>query len=205
MIHEFIDKFQHLDQLVAWAGYFGLTLIVFCETGLLAGFFLPGDSLLVTAGLVASQGTLDYLTLNGLLMVAAIVGDNTGYLIGYFVGPKLFKRQDSLFFKKEYLDKTHQFFEKYGGKTIVLARFVPIIRTFAPTVAGVGRMTYKKFIAYNVIGGIAWVFSMLSIGYFLGNTIPNIEKHLHIVVAIVIFVSFLPVLNEWFKSRKPKT
>src|SRR3989338_5821852 len=125
MIHEFIDKFQHLDQLVAWAGYFGLTLIVFCETGLLAGFFLPGDSLLVTAGLVASQGTLDYLTLNGLLMVAAIVGDNTGYLIGYFVGPKLFKRQDSLFFKKEYLDKTHQFFEKYGGKTIVLARFVP--------------------------------------------------------------------------------
>ena len=204
MIQEFIARFHHLDQLVTWAGYAGLTIIVFCETGLLAGFFLPGDSLLVTAGLVASQGTLDYFVLNGLLIAAAILGDSTGYLIGYLVGPKLFKKEDSLFFKKKYLEKTHHFFEKYGGKTIILARFVPIVRTFAPTVAGVGRMAYRKFIAYNVIGGALWVFSMLLIGYFLGHTIPNIEKHLHLVIAIVIVVSFLPLLNEWRKSRSKK-
>lgn len=206
MIQEFIARLHHLDQLVAWAGYVGLTVIVFCETGLLAGFFLPGDSLLVTAGLVASQGTLDYFVLNGLLIAAAVLGDSAGYLIGYGVGPKLFKKEDSFFFKKEYLEKTHRFFEKYGGKTIILARFVPIVRTFAPTVAGVGRMTYRKFISYNVIGGALWVFSMLSIGYFLGNTIPNIEKHLHLVIAIVIVVSFLPLVNEWriSQSRKPQ-
>ena len=202
MIQELIVKFHHLDQLIAWAGYLGLTIIVFCETGLLAGFFLPGDSLLVTAGLVASQGKLNYLVLNGLLIAAAIMGDSAGYLIGYLTGPKLFKKEDSLFFKKEYLNKTHQFFEKYGGKTIILARFVPIVRTFAPTVAGVGRMTYRKFISYNVIGGIAWVLSMTSIGYFLGATIPNIERHLHLVIGIVIIVSFLPVVNELYRAKK---
>src|SRR3989338_6120823 len=145
MIHEFIDKFQHLDQLAAWAGYAGITMIVFCETGLLAGFFLPGDSLLVTAGLVASQGGLNFFILNGLLMIAAVAGDSAGYWIGYFVGPRLFKREDSFFFHKDHLERTHRFFEKHGGKTIILARFVPIVRTFAPTVAGVGRMTYRTF------------------------------------------------------------
>ncbi len=199
---EIFSKFQHLDQLVAWGGYVGLTIIVFCETGLLAGFFLPGDSLLVTAGLVASQGNLNFLILNGLLMTAAITGDTTGYFIGYFIGPKIFNREDSLFFKKESVEKTHNFFEKYGGKTIILARFVPMVRTFAPTVAGVGRMSYKKFLSYNIIGGVGWVLGMTSVGYFLGRTIPNIEKHLHLVVAIVILVSFLPLLGEWFKARK---
>lgn len=199
---EFLLRFQHPDQLIAWGGLFAVTLIVFCETGMLAGFFLPGDSLLVTAGLVASQGQFSFLALNGLLMLAAIIGDSTGYLIGYWVGPRLFKREDSFFFKKKHLERTHQFFEKYGGKTIILARFIPIVRTFAPTVAGVGRMDYKKFLFFNVIGGIGWVFSMTGIGYFLGATIPNIEKNLHVVLAIVIFISFLPIIIEWAKSRK---
>ena len=198
---EFLLRFQHPDELIAWGGLFAVTMIVFCETGLLAGFFLPGDSLLVTAGIVASQGKFNFLVLNGLLMLAAVLGDSTGYLIGHIIGPKLFKRDESLFFKKKHLDRTHQFFEKYGGKTIVLARFVPIVRTFAPTVAGVGRMNYKKFLCFNVFGGIGWVLAMTGIGYFLGSTIPNIEKHLHIVIGLVIFISFLPLLNEWRKSR----
>ncbi len=202
MMAEFFSRLHHLDQLVAWAGYTGLTIIVFCETGLLAGFFLPGDSLLVTAGLVASQGLLDIYLLNSLLIAAAIVGDSTGYLIGWYAGPKIFKKKDSLFFRREYLEKTHAFFERYGGKTIILARFVPIVRTFAPTVAGVGRMSYKKFLFFNVVGGVGWVVSMTSIGYFLGASIPNIEKHLHIVIAVVIVISFLPILFEWVKARK---
>ncbi len=201
---EFFSKLHHLDELIAWAGYVGVTAIVFCETGLLAGFFLPGDSLLVTAGLVASQGKLDIVKLNLLLMAAAILGDSVGYAIGHFMGPRLFRKEDSFFFKKEYVEKTHAFFEKHGGKTIILARFVPIIRTFAPTVAGVGRMSYGKFLTFNVIGGLAWVLSMTMIGYSLGRTIPNIEKHMHIVVGVVIVVSFLPLVHEFLQSRKNK-
>lgn len=204
MLHEFISKLNHLDQLIAWAGYVGVTAIVFSETGLLAGFFLPGDSLLVTAGLVASQGTLNILYLNILLVAAAIAGDNTGYFIGHHAGPRLFKREDSLFFHKKHLERTHEFFEKHGGKTLILARFVPIVRTFAPTVAGVGRMKYRRFLAYSICGGCAWVLSMTSIGYFLGRTVPNIEKHLHILVGIVIIISFLPVLMELHKAKKKK-
>lgn len=203
-MNEFFSKLHHLDQLVAWAGYAGMTLIVFCETGLLAGFFLPGDSLLVTAGLVASQGKLNFFLLNILLMAAAIVGDTVGYWIGYHAGPRIFKKEDSFFFRREYLDRTRHFFEKYGGKTIILARFVPIIRTFAPTVAGVGKMAYRRFLFFNVFGGIFWVLSMTSVGYFLGQAIPNIDKHLHIVIAIVIIVSFLPLLKEWLTARRVK-
>lgn len=202
MIEEFFFRLQHLDQLIAWAGYAGLTVIVFAETGLLAGFFLPGDSLLVTAGFVASQGKLDFLFLNILLSAAAIAGDSTGYAIGYFAGPKIFKKEDSFFFRREYLEKTHRFFEKYGGKTIVLARFVPIVRTFAPTVAGVGRMSYKKFLFFNVFGGILWVFGMTFTGYFLGRIIPDADKKIHWIILIVIVVSFLPILIEWARSRK---
>lgn len=201
---EFFSKIHHLDELIAWGGYVGVTAIVFCETGILAGFFLPGDSLLVTAGLVASQGKLDIWTLNGLLIAAAILGDSVGYAIGHFAGPRLFKREDSFFFRREYVQKTHDFFEKHGGKTIILARFVPIIRTFAPTVAGVGKMSYRKFLSYNVIGGVFWVLSMTSIGYFLGKAVPDIEKHLHWVLIIVVIVSFLPILHEWRKARRQK-
>ncbi len=202
MFSEFFSKLNHLDQLVAWAGYFGMTAIVFCETGLLAGFFLPGDSLLVTAGLVASQGLLDILALNLLLVAAAIAGDSTGYFIGYHAGPRLFNREDSFFFHKKHLERTREFFDKHGGKTLILARFVPIVRTFAPTVAGVGRMEYWRFLKYNIVGGCAWVLSMTSIGYFLGRTVPNIEKHIHIVVLVVIIISFLPVINEIYRSKK---
>ena len=202
MLQEFFSKLHHLDELIVWAGYAGVTIIVFCETGLLAGFFLPGDSLLVTAGLVASQGKLDIWALTGLLMTAAVVGDSVGYAIGHFVGPRIFNKEDSFFFRKEHLKRTHDFFEKYGGKTIILARFVPIIRTFAPTVAGVGRMSYRRFISYNIVGGVLWVAGMLSIGYFLGRSVPDIEKHLHVVVAIVIVVSFLPLLNELRRNKK---
>ena len=201
---ELFSKFQRLDELIVWAGYAGLALIVFCETGLLAGFFLPGDSLLVTAGLAASQGALNFLLLNALLTAAAVLGDTTGYFLGAFAGPKIFKKEKSFFFKKAYLEKTHAFFEKYGGKTIVLARFVPIVRSFAPTVAGAGRMSYKKFLFYNVIGGVGWVFSMTSVGYFLGRVVPNIEKRLPLVAGAVIIISFLPLVKEWLASRSEK-
>lgn len=204
-LQEFFSKLHHLDELIAWAGYVGLTAIVFCETGLLAGFFLPGDSLLVTAGLVASQGKLDIVTLNLLLMTAAILGDSVGYAIGYYAGPKIFHKEDSFFFRKDHIRRTHEFFEKYGGKTIILARFVPIVRTFAPTVAGVGKMSYGKFLSYNIFGGIGWVASMTLAGYFLGRSVPNIEKHMHIVVGVVIALSFLPIVFEVLSARKKKT
>ena len=199
---DFISKLHNLDQLIAWAGYTGMTIIVFCETGLLTGFFLPGDSLLVTAGFVTSQGKLDFYLLNSLLVCAAIVGDNTGYLIGYVVGPKIFKREDSLFFKKAYLEKTHHFFEKYGAKTIILAHFVPIVRTFAPTTAGVGRMSYRKFLLFDICGSLLWVVSMTSVGRFVGKSIPNVDKHLHILIAAVIVISFMPIFIEWYRHKK---
>lgn len=202
MISEFFSNLHNLDQLIAWAGYGGLTLIVFAETGLLAGFFLPGDSLLVTAGFVASQGKLDLLKLNVLLSVAAIVGDSTGYLIGHHAGPRIFKKEDSFFFKKEYLERTRRFFERYGGKTIILARFVPIVRTFAPTVAGVGRMDYRRFLAFNVVGGLLWVWGMTAVGYFLGATFPGLSDHIDKVILAVIVISFLPIFFEWLKSRR---
>ena len=195
------SHFHNLSDLIHWGGYIALGVIVFAETGLLVGFFLPGDSLLVTAGLVASQGKLDYFVLNGLLAAAAILGDSAGYWIGSFTGPRLFRREDSFFFHKKHVERTHAFFEKHGGKTIILARFVPIVRTFAPTVAGVGKMPYRKFLFYNIFGGLLWVLGMTSIGFFLGKSIPNIDKHLHLVIAIVIALSFLPVILE---LRKPK-
>jgi len=205
MLHEIFSMLRHPDALIAWAGYAGVTAIIFCETGLLLGFFLPGDSLLVTAGFLASQGKFDLWALNGLFAAAAILGDSTGYAIGYFAGPRIFRKEDSFFFKKEYLERTHRFFEKYGGKTIVLARFVPIIRTFAPTVAGVGRMSYKKFLPFNVLGGLLWVLGMTFIGYGLGRVVPGIDKKIHWVILAVIVISFLPILLEWISARRAKT
>ena len=201
-IQEFFSRLQHLDQLITWAGYAGLTAIVFCETGLLAGFFLPGDSLLVTAGLVASQGKLNIWTLNALLGAAAVLGDTAGYWIGYHMGARLFRKEESFFFRKSHLRKTEAFFEKYGAKTIVIARFVPIVRTFAPTVAGAAGMRYRRFLSFNVFGGVLWVVSMTSIGYFLGSLVPHIDRYLHVVVAVVIILSFLPILIEYLKSRR---
>ncbi len=199
----FLTQLYQFDDLIRWGGYTVLVAIVFAETGLLAGFFLPGDSLLVTAGLVASApaSPVSLWGLIGLLGLAAIAGDSTGYAIGYHAGPRIFSRDDSRFFHKDHLVRTQRFYEKYGAKTIVLARFVPIIRTFAPTVAGVGKMRYRTFLLYNVVGGLGWVASMTCAGYFLGRSVPDVVHHLHWVIAIVIILSFLPILREWHLAR----
>jgi len=190
-----------LDDLVRWGGYLVLVAIVFTETGLLVGFFLPGDSLLITAGLVAAAGGLDIWLLDALLIAAAIAGDSVGYAIGYRTGPRLFRREQSRWFARRHLVRTRQFYERHGGKTIVLARFIPIIRTFAPVVAGIGRMEYRRFLFYNVFGGIGWVAGLTWAGYLLGQSIPNIDQHVHVVVGIVIVLSVLPIGIEWWKAR----
>ena len=169
------------------------------------GFFLPGDSLLVTAGLFAAKGDLNIVFLNLLLMFCAITGDATGYYIGKKLGPALFRKEDSLLFKKKHLVATQEFYERHGGKTIIIARFVPIIRTFAPVVAGVGQMEYRRFLAYNVVGGVAWVTSMTWAGYALGQAVPNISDHIHVVVGIVIVLSLIPIVIEVVKERRRRS
>lgn len=191
-----------LPALIKWGGYVGLTAIVFTETGLLVGFFLPGDSLLVTAGLLASQGFLNVYVMGGLLTVAAIAGDSVGYSIGRAAGPRLFKREDSFFFNKKHLYRAHDFYLRHGGKTIVIARFVPILRTFAPVVAGAADMPYRRFIFFNIAGGVLWIWSMLMTGYVLGRYIPGIEHNIEIVIFTVIGLSLVPILIEYLKSRK---
>jgi membrane-associated protein len=193
-IWDLFHRIYDVESLVRVGGVAGLTTIVFIETGLLVGFFLPGDSLLVTAGLFAARGDLDVSTLIICLSLAAILGDTLGYNIGASTGPRLFSRPDSLLFNRKHLMTTKEFYERHGPFTIVIARFVPIVRTFAPVVAGVGAMTYKRFIAYNVIGGIGWVLSMILGGYFLGQLIPNIHKNIDKVIVVVIFLSLLPIL-----------
>jgi len=202
----FFQQLYRFDELIRWGGYAVLVAIVFAETGLLAGFFLPGDSLLVTAGLLAGagDGLVDVRWLIALLSAAAIAGDSAGYAIGAYLGPRLFTKEQSWFFRKEHLVRTQRFYEKHGPKTIVLARFVPIVRTFAPTLAGVARMRYGRFLSFNVVGGAGWVASMTLAGYWLGRAIPDIERHLHWVIGTVILVSFLPVLREWLISRGEK-
>ncbi len=205
VIQEFFSNLYRFDELIRWGGYSVLVVIVFAETGLLAGFFLPGDSLLVTAGLIAAvESTVDIWALTFFLSLAAIAGDSVGYWIGYHVGPKIFNREDSIFFHKDHLLRTKKFYDKYGAKTIVLARFVPIVRTFAPTVAGVGQMKYRHFLFYNVIGGIGWVMSMTLAGYFLGRSVPNIEKQIHWVILVVIVLSFIPIVRELWLSHAGK-
>ena len=200
---DFFTNLYQFDQLIRWGGYTVLIAIVFSETGLLAGFFLPGDSLLVTAGILASTGgTIHIGVLIWLLSLAAIAGDSAGYAIGYHLGPRIFTREDSRFFHKDHLVRTQRFYEKYGTKTIVLARFVPIIRTFAPTVAGVGKMRYRTFLAFNMLGGVGWVVSMTLCGFFLGRSIPHVERYLHWIIGMVILLSFLPILHEWRLSRR---
>lgn len=188
--------------LIMWGGYVALTIIIFAETGLLIGFFLPGDSLLVSAGLIASRGTLDVWFMCLILSVAAILGQTVGYAIGRTAGPRLFTREDSLFFKRSHLQRAHDFYEKHGGITIVLARFMPIVRTFVPVVAGAARMSYKPFQLFNVIGGVLWVCGMLMIGYGLGRYIPGIEKHIDKVIILVIAVSLSPALiGAWRRKH----
>jgi membrane-associated protein len=191
-----------LDDLVRWGGYVVLAAIVFTETGLLVGFFLPGDSLLVTAGVVAAAGHLNIWWLNALLVVAAIAGDSVGYAIGWRLGPRLFTRPRSRLFNPRHVDRTRAFYARYGAKTIVIARFVPIIRTFAPVVAGVGQMEYHRFVFYNVAGGVGWVTSMTWAGYLLGQAVPDVGRRLHIVVIIVILLSLVPIAIEFVRERR---
>ena len=191
-----------LDDLVRWGGYVVLVAIVFAETGLLIGFFLPGDSLLITAGLVAATGQLNIWWLNVLLILAAVIGDSVGYSIGWRLGPRLFTREKSLLFNPKHVARTRDFYERHGAKTIVIARFVPIIRTFAPVVAGVARMPYRRFAAFNVWGGIGWVCGMTLFGYSLGRYVPGVMKHVDVVIIAVIAASLVPAVVEYVRHRK---
>ncbi len=196
-----------LEELVIWAGYFGLFAIIFAETGLLVGFFLPGDSLLVTAGLLIASGKvpLDIVWLNVLLCVAAVTGDAVGYWFGARIGPVLYDRPQSRWFRREHLIKTREFYERYGGITIVLARFMPFARTFAPIVAGIAGMTYRRFALFNITGGIGWIVSMTSIGYFLGQSIPGVEEYVEYIILAVVFISILPILIKIVSSKRKST
>ena len=202
IITELFEKLTNIKELVIWAGYSGITLMVFAETGLLIGFFLPGDSLLFTAGLFASQGMFNIYILNLLLIPAAIIGDAVGYYIGKKSGEALYAREDSRFFKKKYLLQTKEFYEKYGGITIVLARFMPFARTFAPVVAGIGMMKYKNFAFYNFTGGILWVTSMTWLGYLLGATVPAVAKNLELTIILIIFISILPGIIKYIQVKR---
>ncbi len=199
---DFVHRILDPEGLIRWAGYGGLVAIVFAETGLLIGFFLPGDSLLVSAGLLASQGYLNVVILGIILSIAAIVGDAVGYSIGRATGPRIFTRENSLLFNKKHLIRAHEFYERHGKKTIVLARFVPIVRTFAPVVAGVADMRYRDFAVYNIFGGLLWVWSMLLTGYILGKKLPGVTDHIEKVILLVVFLSILPGIISWLRSRK---
>lgn len=199
---EFFQRLYHFEELIRWGGHFGLIAIVFCETGIMAGFFLPGDSLLVTAGLLAAAGHLNIYVLVVELIIAAILGDSFNYAVGKRIGPRIFNREDSILFHKDHLTRTRRFYDKYGPKTIVIARFVPIVRTFAPTVAGIAEMKYSQFLTYNIVGAVAWVCSMLFTGFFLGRVIPNVNDHLHTIILIVIFLSILPAVIEIWKEKR---
>jgi membrane-associated protein len=197
------DKLIHLlgTILSGWYGYAALFAIVFSETGLLVGFFLPGDSLLFTVGVVCGAGHLDLLLVNVVLMAAAMLGDSTGYFLGRQTGPKIFSRKDSRFFKQEYVTRTHAYYEKYGGKTIILARFVPIVRTFAAFIAGVGKMPYLKFLPFSVCGGIGWIFLMTMLGYLLGQ-VQFIRRNFDTAILAIIFLSLLPTFLEVLRHRR---
>lgn len=209
VLKEIFTHLTDLEYLIDFAckngiAYSLLTIFVFAETGMLVGFFLPGDSLLVTAGIFAARGQLDIGLLIALLIGATLLGDSLGYLIGFKLGPKIFTKEKSFFFRKDYILKTKNFYDKYGGMTIVVARFMPIIRTFAATVAGVGQMKYSKFLFYDVIGGVSWVLSMTLTGYFLGQLFPGVVKRLELVIIIVVFISLLPAIIKFISHKLKK-
>ncbi len=205
---ELFHKIYDVQGLVRVGGLAALAVVVFAETGLLVGFFLPGDSLLVTAGLYCTSANptqaplLDIVTLNLAVIGAAIVGDTVGYWIGAKSGPKIFTREQSLLFSRKHLLRTKDFYERHGGKTIVIARFLPFVRTFAPVVAGVGRMSYRRFLSYNVFGGIGWVAGMTLLGFSLGKVYPPITKQIDKVIIVIIFVSLIPGVVSTLMNRK---
>lgn len=207
LIGKLVDLFLHLDkhlndiigQYGSWT-YLILFLIVFCETGLVVTPFLPGDSLLFAAGAFAALGSLNVFWLFVLLWIAALLGDTVNYWLGYWVGPRIFHRENVRFLNKKHLERTHAFYERYGGKTIIIARFIPILRTFAPFVAGIGRMRYLKFIAYSVVGGVAWVAICVFAGYFFGN-LEIVKKNFSLVIIAIVLISTLPMLVEYLRHR----
>ena len=207
LISKLIDLFLHLDkhlneiisQYGAWT-YLILFLIVFCETGLVVTPFLPGDSLLFAAGAFAALGSLNVFWLFALLSIAAVAGDTINYWLGHWVGPKVFYRENVRFLNKKHLERTHEFYERYGGKTIIIARFVPIIRTFAPFVAGIGSMSYGRFIAYNVIGGVAWVAICVFAGYYFGN-LEIVKRNFSLVIVAIVLISVVPMVVEYIRHR----
>ncbi|MGB7847043.1 MAG: VTT domain-containing protein [Candidatus Acidiferrum sp.] len=201
-LHSLYDP-EGLRQLISWGGPAVVCTMIFVETGLFVGFFLPGDSLLVTAGIFAGQQVipLRWLLLPGIL--CAIVGDQLGYWIGRSAGPALYRRGDTLFFRRSHLQRAHEFYEKYGGRAVILARFVPIVRTFCPPVAGAAAMRYSTYLIYDIFGGTIWISSMLLGGYVAGSKIPNISKYLHYIIATIIFLSVLPPIIGYLRSRRP--
>jgi membrane-associated protein len=207
-----VEIFRHLlaqlydvRGLIEWGGTLLVCVIVFVETGMFVGFFLPGDSLLVTAGVFAGAGHMRLAELLTLVTLCAIAGDQLGYFIGRKAGQNLYRREDSRFFKKRHLEQAHEFYEKYGGKTVIMARFIPIIRTFCPPVAGAAKMSYRRYLAYDVVGGFLWVWGMVLVGYMLGRTVPNVDKKIHFIIAGVIVVSLMPAAYHALKTRSAKS
>lgn len=199
---EWFNRLRDVQSLVQTAGYAGLTALIFAETGLFIGFFLPGDSVMVSAGLFAQRGYLSIGLLGSLLTAASIVGDSTGYWIGRATGPRMFRREDSLLFKRRHLIAAHQFYERHGGKAVIIARFMPIIRAFAPVVAGIGQMPYARYVVYSIAGSILWVWSMLLLGYSLGRYVPGVASHIDIVVVLIVLVSVAPALIARLNARR---
>ena len=207
LLKELLHRLSDVRALVALGGMVMVCGIIFVETGLFVGFFLPGDSLLVTAGVVAADKAsgLQLVWLLPLVTLCAIAGDQVGYWIGRTMGERLYQREDSRFFKKSHLRRAHEFYEKYGSRTIILARFMPIVRTFCPPVAGAAEMSYARYLMFDIAGGFLWVWSMILLGYTLGSTVPNIDKRIHYVIAVVIFLSLLPAIYSAWKARIRKT
>jgi membrane-associated protein len=214
MIQQLLDLYRSLtnpDRLIqllgtllsGWLGYAAMFAVVFSETGVLVGFFLPGDSFLFTIGVVSGAGAINIVAVNIVLMMAAMLGDSTGYLLGRQTGPRIFSRPDSLLFKQEYVTRTKEFYERYGGKTIIFARFVPIVRTFAAFIAGVGQMPYLRFLPYSICGGIGWVFLMTMLGYSLGS-VPFVRHNFDKVIIAIIFLSLVPTFVEVFRARRAR-
>jgi membrane-associated protein len=204
-LRHLFEQLYNVRGLIEWGGTIGVCAIVFVETGMFVGFFLPGDSLLVTAGVFAGAGQLKLAELLTLVTLCAIAGDQVGYFIGRRAGASLYAREDSRFFKKKHLQRAHEFYEQYGGKTIILARFVPIVRTFCPPVAGAAKMKYGRYLAYDIVGGFSWVWAMVLLGYGLGKTVPNIDKRIHFIILGVIIVSFLPAAYHAWKAKSAPT
>ena len=193
---------EGLKELIRSGGAPLVCTIVFVETGFFVGFFLPGDSLLITAGIFSSAGVIPLKWLLLPAMLCAVVGDQIGYWIGRSAGATLYRREDSFFFRRSHLQRAHDFYEKYGGRAVILARFMPIVRTFCPAVAGAARMTYRTYLTFDVVGGVLWVFTTVLGGYFLGRTMPNVKANLHIVIAVVVFLSLLPAIIEALRHRR---